>query len=360
MRLSSWKTPATLAIATLALVPALARGQAPPADNVIPDADRRQVIPFLEGTDVFVSVPRSKMLFEADIQPNLVASQNFSDKLTIDESLTGRWRMAYSIVGTPRVRLRMYNERSVPVRTPSYMPKGSVSLLLFRGEAAEPRHRVGIWSPQLTIGHHSNGQDGCLFEDDVMVDGKCIGGTSDLTKINRKDGNFSTNYVRIGGRYRREWLSTLNAGRTDEEHVGTSNLTLGIDLDLHFKTDERLAPFYGQRRVRGMVSYANQLHHVCRSRAAVTATVLFVGTDPDTVPPIAYQLEGVCTFSNQGGWGALVRYTDGQGNYNLAFAEHVRRLEIGVHYEQDGFLRFITSAAKREIDERRRQRGRLD
>jgi hypothetical protein len=193
-----------------------------------------------------------------------------------------------------------------------------------------------------------------------MVDGKCIGGTSDLTKINRKDGNFSTNYVRIGGRYRREWLATLNAGRTDEEHVGTSNLTFGIDLDLHFKTDERLAPFYGQRRVRGMVSYANQLQRVCRSRAAVTATVLFVGTDPDTVPPIAYQLEGVCTFSNQGGWGALVRYTDGQGNYNLAFAEHVRRLEIGVHYEQDGFLRFITSAAKKEIDERRRQRSRLD
>ena len=356
MSLSNRRRCLTAALVSLlSLIPAAARAQGPLAENPIPDADRRQVVPFLEGTDVFFSVPRSRMRFEADIQPNLVVSQNFSDKLTIDESLTGRWRVAYSIIGTPRVRLRMFDERSAPVRTPSYMPKGSVAMLFFRGERAEPRHRVGIWSPQLTVGHHSNGQDGCLFDTDVLVGEDCIG-VPDLARINRKDGSFSTNFVRLGGRYRREWLTTINAGRVDEEHLGTSNLTLGIDLDLHFKTDDRIEPFYGQRRLRGMVGYARQLPKVCKSQVAGSATVMYVGTEPDTVPPVAYQLEGVCIFSPRGGWGAFVRYYDGQDYYNLAFTEHIRRVQIGVHYEQDGFLRFITSAAKQIIEERRQQR----
>ena len=126
-----------------------------------------------------------------------------------------------------------------------------------------PGDRVGIWSPQLTIGHHSNGQDGCLFETDVLDGDECVG-VPDLSRINRKDGSFSTNFVRLGGRYRREWLTTINAGRVDEEHLGTSNLTLGIDIDLHVKTDDRIEPFYGQRRVRGMVGYARQHRCVLR------------------------------------------------------------------------------------------------
>lgn len=48
-----------------------------------------------------------------------------------------------------------------------------------------------------------------------------------------------------------------------------------------------------------------------------------------------------------------MRYYDGQDYYNLAFTEHIRGVQIGVHYEQDGFLHFITSAAKQIIEERR-------
>lgn len=330
-------------------------GVAAGQDRTLPEADRRQVVPFLEGTDVFITAPRGDLIFEADIQPNLVVSQNFSDKLIVDESLTGQWRIAYSIVGTPRVRLRMFDERSAPVRTPSYMPKGSASVMFFRGERTAPRHRVGIWAAQLTVGHHSNGQDGCLFEADVLVDDDCIG-SPDLSRINRKDGSFSTNFVRIGGRYRREWLSTINAGQPTEEHLGTSQLTFGVDVDLHFNTDERVAPLYGEHRARGYAEVARRFSRVCRNRAAASVAASFVGTEPETVPPIAYQVDGVCTFTPHGGWGAFVRYYDGQDYYNLAFAQHIRRVQFGVRYEQDGFLRFITRAAKDVIEQREQQR----
>jgi hypothetical protein len=248
----------------------------------------------------------------------------------------------------------MFDERSDPVRTPSYMPKGSLSLMFFRGERTEPRHRVGIWAAQLTVGHHSNGQDGCLFETDVLVGDDCIG-TPDLDRINRRDGSFSTNFVRLGGRYRREWLATINEGLPTEEHVGMSQLTVGADVDLHFATDARIAPFYGERRLRGLASFGRRLPRLCRSRVGVSVSASYVGNEPDTVPPVAYQLEGVCTFTPQGGWGAFVRYYDGQDYYNLAFTQHIRRLHVGVQYDQDGFLRFITRQAKDAVEQRRRQ-----
>src|SRR4051812_37429962 len=103
-----------------------AQGGGPGTPSPIPpEADRRQIVPFLQGTYVFLTAPRDHIRFEADIQPNFLMSENFSDKLVTDESLNGRPRFADSIVGTPRVRLRELDSFSAPVRTPSYMPKGT-------------------------------------------------------------------------------------------------------------------------------------------------------------------------------------------------------------------------------------------
>jgi hypothetical protein len=349
------RIPQSLAVAWLLLV-SVASAQGPLTDSEIPDADRRQVVPFLEGTDIFLNAPRSQITFEADIQPNLVVAQNFSDKLVYDQSLDGRFRFAFSIVGTPRVRLRMFDTRSAPVRTPSYMPKGSGSLLLFRGEAdrRDRGPRVGIWAGQVTVGHHSNGQDGCLFTTDTLVGDDCVG-TPDLTQINTKDGSFSTNFVRFGARYRREWLTEVNVPGGDREYAGTKQLTFGVDFDKHFHTDPRVAPFYGLNRFRGMAGAAIRLKKVCRSRAAVNLTVAYVGEEPENVAPLVFQAEGLCTFTDRGGWGLFVRYYHGQDYYNLAFTEEIHRMQFGVHYEQDGFLRFISAAAQRRAQERQRQ-----
>jgi len=326
--------------------PAEARQQAP-------DSDRRQIVPFLGNTYIFRNVPVSDIRFEADIQPNLVVQQNFADKLVIEESLTGRPRYAFSISGSPRVRLRMIEAHSAPVRTPSYMPKGTFTGLFFRGESGE---RVGLWAAMVTVGHHSNGQDGCLFTTDVQVtdangERSCVG-PPDLTKINRIDGSFSTNFVKVGARYRREWLERISP----DEQIGRRALTIGVDVQQHFHTDPRIKPFYGTTRAEASVFVATRIPRLCRSRLSTGVTVIYVGGPPDTVGPVAIQADGACTFTNEGGWGLFGRFYGGQDYYNLAFAESIQRVQFGVHYEQDGFLRFVSSALKRQIDQQRENR----
>ena len=64
------------------------------------------------------------------------------------------------------VKIRMFiNETSSPVRTPSYMPKVTGQLFFFKLRQT----RVHLWSILGTVGHHSNGQAGCLFEPSFVV-----------------------------------------------------------------------------------------------------------------------------------------------------------------------------------------------
>ena len=351
---------------------------APPEDTVrvLAESIRRQVVPFLDGTYVFVNFPQDGIRFEADIQPNFVIRQSFSDQLTTDAVLDERKVVkAYSIVGTPRVRLRMFNARSAPVRTPSYMPKGSFTEIFLRGErlaSANHQARVGLWALQATVGHHSNGHDGCLFTTDELIDGECVG-APDLSKINKTDGSFSTNFVRIGGRYRREWLRDITSAEQQEvcrdpakrdqcfeEQIGVREYTIGFDVQQHFHTDERVKPFYGTTRFELSFSGAVRFKRVCQSRARATATLYYVGAPPDGVGPLAFQGEGACTFTDEGGWGAFVRFYTGQDYYNLGFADSITRFMVGAHFEQDGFLRFLSRPAKNLLEQekaRRRKTG---
>jgi hypothetical protein len=330
-----------------------------PAPQPTDDAGRREVVPFLDSTYVFITVPRDDLNFEADIQPNLVIYQNFTSQLAY-EGLTGAFHEAWSIVGTPRVRLREFGSRSAPVRTPSYMPKGSLTALFFRGEPNDSRGaRVGIWAVQATLGHHSNGQDGCLFTTDQLVGDDCVG-AADLSNINKVDGSFSTNYVRVGGRYRREWLTDISTPEEVQqglhEQVGTDEFTIAADVEQHFHTDPRVAPYYGRTRATVSIAAATHLRQVCRSRLAGSATLYYVGQAPSTVGPFALQLEASCTFSDRGGWGAFARYYSGQDYYNLGFSDSISRVVVGVHFEQDGFLRFASRVIKDAEEQRKRQR----
>jgi hypothetical protein len=193
----------------------------PDPNAVNPNNDRRQVVPFLDPTYVALArstrtVPGSNSpvtdwTFEADIVPNFVVHQTFFD--TIGEQETERrlgnkrYRFAWSLVAVPMVKLRLFfNEPSAPVRTPSYMPKGTGQVFFFN---LLDTH-VDLMAFQGTVGHHSNGQDGCLYETQVRPPGNpdadCIP-TPPLDRsrvpVNRKDGSFSTNYVVLGARFRR-------------------------------------------------------------------------------------------------------------------------------------------------------------
>jgi len=100
------------------------------------------------------------LIFECSLAPHFFVNQE-------------SW--PFAIVLTPKVVLRMFNEESTPVRSPSFMPRISV----FAWLQQEVRGKPTVYG-SVTLSHHSNGQAGSFLRDDGS--------------INHEDGSFSTNY----------------------------------------------------------------------------------------------------------------------------------------------------------------------
>ncbi|MDO8896055.1 MAG: hypothetical protein Q7V19_00285 [Bacteroidales bacterium] len=106
------------------------------------------------------------LVFEAMVAPTFLLRTNSSAQ--------------YGATISTAIRLRMYAEESVPVRSPSYMPNITFYYNL-------PNFYPGNDGSNyvfLLLGHHSNGQDGDFFLEDGSY--------------NTKTGNFSTNYMELG------------------------------------------------------------------------------------------------------------------------------------------------------------------
>jgi hypothetical protein len=102
--------------------------------------------------------------FEVNIVPNFYLRQSKNSRLMG--------------VLTPQIILRMYQERSYPVRTPSYMPQITLYYMLNDKDNSRKFSLFGRYA------HHSNGQDGDFFEENG--------------EINVKSGDFATNYLEAG------------------------------------------------------------------------------------------------------------------------------------------------------------------
>jgi len=91
-----------------------------------------------------------------------------------------RHNKSYKLLGviTPQVIIRVFKERSAPIRTPSYMPQFTFYYLFSENE--NNRKASLFWR----LAHHSNGQDG----DPFLENGE----------INLKNGDFSTNFFELG------------------------------------------------------------------------------------------------------------------------------------------------------------------
>jgi hypothetical protein len=104
------------------------------------------------------------LIFEASIVPHFVVGH-------------AKWPVA--VVLTPKIVVRMFNEESEPLRTPSYMP----TLTVFGWLRARVRRDRWFVYGSLVLGHHSNGQSGPFFN----ADGS----------INHQTGNFDTTYLGV-------------------------------------------------------------------------------------------------------------------------------------------------------------------
>lgn len=105
------------------------------------------------------------LIFEGNVIPNFMIRENKKSRLLG--------------VLTPQIIIRMYNEYSFPVKTPSYMPQITTYYLIGNRKNNELLTVFG------RLAHHSNGQNQPLLLDDGS--------------INYESGDFATNYFETGG-----------------------------------------------------------------------------------------------------------------------------------------------------------------
>ena len=126
-------------------------------------------IALVNQSDSYVTFPSdigniAPLMFEANISPSFVIRERK------DARLMG--------VLTSQIIIRMYNEDSYPVRTPSYMPQ--ITFYYLVGDKTLANHTTLFGR----IAHHSNGQNNDFYNEDGTV--------------NLLSGNFATNYFELG------------------------------------------------------------------------------------------------------------------------------------------------------------------
>jgi hypothetical protein len=298
------------------------------------------------------------LVFEAQVAPDLRLADNFSGALRRVLDADRPRVAAHSLYLTPMFRLRMFDEDSSPVRTPSYMPKISFQVAwlknLSRATEAEARHDgpIEMWLLHtIPFGHHSNGENGCLFLDQQKVDGACVPqGAAGARAVNKDNGSFSTNYVRAGLFYGRMYLRGDDPDVEDRVWLPAREWTVGASLEVNPQgyVSGSIAPqlkqVYGATRLRLTADVALRRWTPAAwlecGRASVTGALEYVHDAPATVSDVILSVEASCLPKTWGGMGLFVRYYRGQDYYNVAFDEQIHRLQFGLTFGLAKFLLF--------------------
>lgn len=338
--------------ATVSLSTGLAAQDAPLVSR---GGDRPLIRP--DGTYVFQHIPHSDIIFEAQIAPRIIILDSIGKATQRALNGTREPAWGYQVSATPMVRLRMFDETSNPVRTPSYMPKGTFQLVRFRNSSRASdvdsdqfnRGPISAWLLDSTpFGHHSNGQDGCLFVGQVRnPDGECIDPVAASPRgVNKKDGSFSTNYVEATLHYWRMHLDSDDQRTVAAGDYATRwewRLGAGIQFNpqgyVGGSISPQLAELYSPTRIvlAGMTSRRDAWR--C-GRATLDARFQYLTDPPPDVPHVISQVEATCSPQGWGGAGLFVRFYHGQDYYNLGFAESIARVQFGVTLQQERFLSF--------------------
>lgn len=327
-----------------------------------------QVRPFVFGLDERVSFKPDgsyffnhtdgDLVFEAQVAPDLQivgnVAQQLSKVLSPSSAPTVR---AYSVFATPMFRIRMFDEDSNPVRTPSYMPKVSVQVAWFKSLAGDKETSPERYERPVQVlllhavpfGHHSNGQNGCLFVGQERPDCNPKQTAAPYTAaLNTDNGSFSTNYLRAGFGYRRLYPTGKNDEIEDPASVTKREWGVAATVELNPKgyvggsLSDQLRLTYGATRVEVDADYARRdlsIWRVTCGRAQVSAVFRYLHGG---LSDLKYggAAEAFCLPKGWGGSGLFVRYVDGQDYYNVNFSQRIRRLQFGVTFDQMKFLMF--------------------
>jgi hypothetical protein len=337
---------------------------------------------YLEKSSIFYNVPavgptgfrgNVPLFFEAQVAPHLFF-YNGLGKIAGSGAARRWWeRVFFAGSLTAQFRLRMvfnsdeYGNASSPVRPVSFMPRLNLQWFYFdrvreaalpNPNAMDPDKRAGweslvrIISPRLGVGHHSNGQEHCRFDKSGTLDGMCPAWDGNLSEVNFRSGDFSTNYI----------IAALNASwlwlepDTNFEH---QRLDFGLLYEANPKhfgggsgLNDQEYPLYGANRLQGEVggSYFQRtpggptpdsaLGRFTGLWSASVAYMQIFGARSDIA---SYRLtaEVSRTFYWLGGMGLFVRFFSGQDYLNILFVQKIPyTFQIGVVFDQTPRLQY--------------------
>ena len=284
--------------------------------------------------------PGGRPIWEATIAPRLCVG----DPTRADSPSFGG--LAWRFIGTPKVIIRQSDERSRPVRTPSYMP--SLEFQVFRlprrwldTEAAEQssRRMASMTAATLTFGHHSNGQAGDPYTSDMSetLPEDMVG-----AQLNARDGNFGTNYVRIEVFER--YVTSDPGSETSQEKphavVATfphNTITLGIAREHHpnIRVLPGLGPMthkmrasYGSSRIAVLVGFSRRYRW--GGLQLQSRTTRIVGPLAKCVDRYIVDVVTAISFDAVRGFGLYCRWYRGQDYYNILYLNNQRILQFGI------------------------------
>lgn len=255
-------------------------------------------------------------------------------------------------------------DASLPVRSPSFMPKLDFQYLAarrigghIRQAAADYPLAAMIIGVDGTFGHYSNGQAGCFRANekrtsnssgDCVVDPTAPPGSDTLNTV---DGSFSTWYFKVQGNMRYQYYK-------DSLPLTSFTLSAGVEWHPPFLEpiggmDTALAAVYGRVRPFAGAAIARRSEWSCPDaipfgwlpcgvgRLKLDSHVQYLPTHPTGVSSVTTTTELAWTFARYAGIGPIVRLHTGQDYYNMGLSHELNVLQFGltVDLEHDRPLR---------------------
>lgn len=287
-------------------------------------------------------VPKKEtILFEANPILRMSLYNNMYD------SIVGRKSQATALYLGFRPQLRMYSDRSKPVKMPSYR----ISILgfqkLFRLKMEGESQSFFAFS--LESGHYSNGQSRCAYNSDID-DGtvSCdsvfatLTPTSNLSDLlNRSSGNFSTNYTEIIANYQL-------ICETDNYYVPKTrmsvklgytryhDLLLGLaDIGGYSADDIKI---YGKNRIQAGAEFVHAIpKRNCLKkclkidRYSLSTAIEYISKPHPWVNPMRFEATGTVYWSNNLGF--FISFITGHDNYNYRFVDSGSQIFTGITFD---------------------------
>lgn len=259
-----------------------------------------------------------------------------------DKDFASAWYLSF------RPHLRMYNQNSKPVKTPSYKISiiGHQGVYRFKNKEKEPKH---FFTYSFESGHYSNGQSRCAFNKELedeslgcMTLYEQIDANTNLSNLlNRESGNFSTNYTELIIKH--FYITKYNDYNTPLSKISFQagynryhdNLLWVADIGGYTNEDIKI---YGKNRFLFKVDafytlntsrFPNWLKHMDRIEHAIDYE--FISKPHESVNPHRIVFTNTLYFKNN--MGVYISGIYGHDSYNYRFVDSGFQFSAGIMFD---------------------------